>query len=103
MIRSIRENRYVKWASNKFVLAGVPFLVWMIFFDANSYFMQRELDREIDKLNQSISFYSSELEHDREELRELESNPKAFEKYAREKFWMHKKGETLYVFDFQDD
>ena len=89
--------------SNKYVLAGVPFVVWMIFFDANSMRMQRELNGEIEKLNQSIAFYSAELENDRKELNELESNPKAFEKYAREKFWMHKTGEELYVFDFQDE
>lgn len=78
-------------------------MVWMLFFDANSYLIQKELGAEIDKLEQSIDFYEGELEIDREELHELENNSAAFEKYAREKFWMHKKGEELYVFEFQGD
>lgn len=98
----MKQAKWFQIASNKYVITGLPFLVWMFFFDANSYVMQRELNAEIAKLQQSIAFYQSELETDRVELSELESNPQAFEKYAREKFWMHKAGEEIYVFEFQE-
>lgn len=103
MWKTIIQTKWFKIASNKYVLTGVPFLVWMFFFDANSYVMQRELSAERDKLEQSIAFYQSELETDREELYGLENNAAAFEKYAREKFWMHKAGEEVYVFEFKED
>lgn len=75
----------------------------MAFFDANSLVILNELDAEIDKLNQSILFYTQELEVDRVALEELESNPEAFEKYARENFWMHKPGEEVYIFEQAKD
>lgn len=65
--------------------------------------MQRQLNGQINKLNESINYYSTELERDRVALRELESNPEAFEKYAREKFWMLKDGEEIYVFETQTE
>ena len=102
MLNALKQSRWFKIATNKFVVTGLPFLVWMFFFDANSYMMQRELNGEISKLKQSIGFYQSELETDRVALHELESDPKAFEKYAREKFWMHKEGEEIYVFEFHE-
>ena len=84
------------------MLTGFPFMIWMLFFDSNSWMMQRELNQEKEKLETSINFYQKELGHDRVELHELESDPAAFEKYAREKFWMHRTGEEIYVFEFQD-
>ena len=78
-------------------------MVWMLFFDDNSWLLQRELNQEMDKLEESIEFYQTELEYDRVELKELESNPAAFEKYAREKFWMHRPGEEVYVFEFVEE
>jgi cell division protein FtsB len=86
--------------ANKYVISGLLFFVWMLFFDANSWLLQRELNQEIKDLEQSIEYYSTQLEHDRIELHELNSNPAAFEKYAREKFWMHREGEEIYVFEF---
>jgi hypothetical protein len=32
-------------------------------------------------------------------LQELETNDEAFEKYAREQFWMHRSGEEIYIFE----
>jgi cell division protein FtsB len=85
---------------NKYFLTGLPFAIWMLFFDDNSWLMQRELQEEIDELEESITYFETELERDRKALHELESNPAAFEKHARENFWMHRPGEEIYVFEF---
>jgi cell division protein FtsB len=103
MLKRWKNTRWFKIVSSKYFLTGVPFLVWMLFFDDNSWLLQRELNQDIDKLEESIEFYQTELEHDRVELEELESNPAAFEKYAREKFWMHRPGEEVYVFEFEEE
>ena len=103
MLKRLQNQWWFKVISNKYVLSGLLFAIWMLFFDANSWLLQRELNQEINALEESIDYYSSELEHDREELHELNSNPKAFEKYAREKFWMHREGEEIYVFEFVEE
>lgn len=101
MLKDIQQNSWFKRLTNKYLLTGIPFVVWMLFFDANSWLIQQELNTQIEKLEQSIKFYASELEVDRVALKELESDPRAFEKYARERFWMHKPGEEVYVFEFE--
>ena len=75
----------------------------MLFLDTHSVLIQRNLSSEINTINQDIEFYETELQSMRSELSELESNPKAFEKYAREKFWMHRPGEEVYVFEFVEE
>jgi cell division protein FtsB len=103
MLKKWQNKRWYKVATNKYVLATLMFAIWMLFFDANSWLLQRELNAEIDELNKSIEYYTEQLETDRVELYELKSNPAAFEKYAREKFWMHREGEEIYVFEFVED
>ena len=103
MLKRLQSKRWFSVISNKYFLTGVPFLVWMLFFDDNSWLLQRELNQDIAKLEESIAFYQKEMEHDRVELHELESNPAAFEKYAREKFWMQREGEEVYVFEFVEE
>lgn len=98
-----RSKRWIKIIGNKYVITGMVFSVWMLFFDDNSWLMQRELKKEIQSLEQSISYYKTELEADKAALKELRSNPDAFEKYARERFGMLRAGEELYVFEVQND
>ena len=91
-----------KFLLNQYVLTGFSFALWMIFLDANNYFIHAELNQQIDVLEADIEFYESTLERDRELLEQLKTNPEAFETYAREKFGMHKEGETVTVIEFED-
>ena len=87
---------------NQYVLTGFSFALWMIFLDANNYFIHAELNQQIDAVEADIEFYESTLERDRELLKQLNTNPEAFETYARENFGMHKEGETVTVIEFED-
>ena len=95
-------NPLAKFLLNQYVLTGFSFALWMIFLDANNYFIHAELNQQIDVLEADIEFYESTLERDRELLEQLKTNPEAFETYAREKFGMHKEGETVTVIEFED-
>jgi len=99
MFEKLKKSKWYALLANKFVLLGLPFAVWMTFFDNNSWRMQRQLQKEIDKLEESIQYFEKELSTDRVLLQELETNNEAFEKYAREQFWMHREGEEIYVFE----
>ena len=91
-----------KFLLNQYTLTGLSFSLWMIFLDANNYFIHAELNQQIDALEADIEFYESTLERDRELLKQLNTNPEAFETYARENFGMHKEGETVTVIEFED-
>ena len=93
----------LKWLTNKYALTGLGFVIWMIFLDANNYFIHEELDQQIENLENDIEFYEETLAEERELLHQLETNPEAFERYARENFVMHKEGETITIIEYETE
>lgn len=93
----------LKWLTNKYALTGLGFVIWMIFLDANNYFIHEELDQQIENLENDIEFYEETLVEERELLHQLETNPEAFERYARENFGMHKEGETITIIEYETE
>ena len=93
----------LKWLTNKYALTGLGFVIWMIFLDANNYFIHAELDQQIENLENDIEFYEETLAEERELLHQLETNPEAFERYARENFGMHREGETITIIEYQSE
>ncbi|NIJ44983.1 cell division protein FtsB [Wenyingzhuangia heitensis] len=75
------------------------FVIWVLFFDANSYLYQREHDNEIKKLEKSIEFYQKEIEKNRKTIDDL-SIQKNLNNYAREKYHYKKKEEYLYLIEY---
>lgn len=71
----------------------------MLFMDDNSWIVLNELNGEIEDLEEGIEYYAKELETNQKELKELESNPASLEKFAREKYWMVKPGEEIFLVD----
>ena len=51
----------LKWLTNKYALTGLGFVIWMIFLDANNYFIHEELDQQIENLENDIEFYEETL------------------------------------------
>ena len=93
----------LNWLTNKYALTGLGFVIWMIFLDANNYFIHAELDQQIENLENDIEFYEETLAEERELLHQLETNPEAFERYARENFGMHKEGETITIIEYETE
>ena len=75
------------------------FVIWMLFIDSNSYLYQLEYNREIDQLENTIEFYHTEIEKNREVMQRL-SVPENLNKYAREKYHYKKKNEYLYLIEY---
>lgn len=90
-------NRIPSWLKNRYLLVGAVFLVWMLFIDTNSWWFHRELDQEIDELEEATEYYKEEIERDSTLLFELDSSPEALERYARERYRMKKENEDLFI------
>lgn len=103
MLKKLRQKKWFKVLSNRYVLVGVIFSVWMLFLDANSFLVHRELNKEIEELETGIDYYQNELEHDRQRLHELESDTAMLEKFAREQYWMKKPNEEIYLIEFEEE
>ncbi len=86
----------LKKLSSPFVLIGLLFVLWMLFFDSNSYLNHKRLSNTIDQLEKDQRHYKEEIRKDSIALNEL-SNPEGLEKYAREKYHMKKENEEIFL------
>ena len=73
----------------------------MLFFDANSYLIHRELNKEMDALEDEKNYYKNEIEKDKKAIKEL-STEEGIEKLAREKYYMKKENEEIYIIEYED-
>jgi cell division protein FtsB len=84
---------------NRYFLVSVGFVVWMLFFDQRDYFQQRERAAELDKVESAKKYYNDEIENTKKQLNNLQNNPTAIEKYARERYLLKREGEEVYLFE----
>lgn len=82
---------------NKYFLATALFAVWMLFFDRNDVISQYEYHRQVSKLQEEKDFYEKETKQASKDLNELDSNLSSAEKFAREKYFMKKDNEDVFV------
>lgn len=68
----------------------------MLFFDANSWLIHRELNKEINALKTKKEFYKKEIQRDKKELQALKTE-EGLERYAREAYKMKRENEDIYI------
>ena len=90
-------DRFIHLIKNKYFLASVAFLVWMLFFDRNDFMSQYEYQSQLSKLKEEREFYIKETEQRKKDLEALTTNKKKLEKFAREKYLMKKEDEDVFV------
>ena len=83
--------------TSKYLITGIAFAVWMLFFDRNDLFLQIKRIRELHKLQESEELMTQRIENTQKELELLKTNPETLEKYAREKYLMKKDNEDLFI------
>ena len=86
-----------QWVKNPYFLLGFSFLLWMLFFDAEDLFTQYRLRNKLFCLEAEKTYYLEQIEKIQQNRKGLASNEDLLEKFAREKYFMKKKTEELYV------
>ena len=71
----------------------------MSFFDSNSLIIHNELNNDINELNEQKSYYEKEIVKDNIELKLIQSDS-GLEKYAREKLFMKKDNEEVFLIEY---
>ncbi|MBC3757589.1 septum formation initiator family protein [Hyunsoonleella sp. SJ7] len=95
------NNKYLKPFKNIYILILIVFVVWMIFFDSNSWFIHNELNNDIDDLETEKEYYKKEIEKDKKALKEL-STEEGLEKFAREEYYMKRENEEIFIIEYED-
>lgn len=84
---------------NKFILVTGVFVLWMFFFDRNSVIEQYKLQSTLQELKDQRAYHQAEIEQTEKDNRELFTDDKTREKFAREHYYMKKPDEELFVIE----
>ena len=79
---------------NRYVLAALAFMTWMLFFDKHDVFTQWHLYATNEQLELDKVYYEEEIVEIRRDKRDLDLN---LEKFAREKYFMKRSDEDVFV------
>ncbi len=93
----VKEIKWLKWLTNKYTLITSLFIIWMTFFDDASLLQHIRIDQEIRKLEKDKVFYDSKLKEVKVALKKIQNDPESIEKIARERFFMKKDQEDIFV------
>jgi len=81
---------------NKYTITGMVFFVWMFFFDKNKWLNQWQLSQSIFRLEREKQNLGALIVQAKKDKQDLDQNK---EKYAREKYFMHKSNEDVFIFE----
>lgn len=82
---------------NKYFLALLAVMVWLMFFDKNNFVQQWRLQKQIRELQRDRTYYLEEIQQDSIALKQLREDPDALERYARETYLMKKPDEDIFI------
>jgi cell division protein DivIC len=84
---------------NKYTLTLIGLAVWMMFFDKNDIISQFERFQKFNELKENTSYYNQKIEAAKAELERRKNDPSAYERIAREKYYMKKDNEDVFLFN----
>lgn len=97
-----QKYSWLKYIGNRYVLILLFFSIWMLFLDNYSYLDHRFLDKQINELESNKKYYQEEIIKDSKNIKLLK-NPNQVEKFAREKYYMKKDSEDIFIIEYEGD
>lgn len=89
--------KLVRLFKNKFLIATIFFVVWMLFFDHNNIFLHFQYRNELNDLKKSKEYYREQISKTRKEVELFKTDPRWMEKVAREQYLMKRDNEDVFV------
>lgn len=100
-LKQIRNLRWFKVGTNIYLLVSLFFIVWMLFFDTNSFRILWSLESKIDDLEQQKKELIRQIDEDRLMIQKL-SDSIELEKFGREQYYLKKADEDIFIVEFRD-
>jgi cell division protein FtsB len=91
--------KFLSILKNKYLIVTAIFLVWVFFFAQYDLMSQKNQKDELKAMEQKIEYLEKEVTALQEEKNLLKNDSITLEKYAREKYYMKKNNEDVFVFD----
>ena len=100
-IKIIKNSKFFKLFSNIYILITTVFLIWILFLDSNSVVVNIKLKSQINDLENKINQLQKEIEIDKKLIATLK-NLDSLEKYGREKHFMKKQNEEIFIIEIKE-
>jgi len=91
------KSGIVKLITNKYFIATVIFLTWIIFFDEYSIVSHQKNKKQLHELVQQKEYYKGRIASDKQKLEDLNAGKEELEKFAREQYQMSKPDEDVFI------
>lgn len=82
---------------NRYVLVAIIFLILIFVFGPSNLFVQWELSKKLKEVEAEKQFYLDEIVKNQKASEELMTNDDNLERYAREKYWMKRDSEDVFL------
>lgn len=92
-----KKRKWFKQLLNKYVIVSVLFVVWMLFFDQNSYLIHRDLDKQIKELKHDKRTFTEKLEKEKQKIDRMKKDSNEIERVARERHLLKKADEDIFI------
>ena len=100
-IKIIKNSKFFKLFSNIYIFITTVFLIWILFLDSNSVVVNIKLKSQINDLENKINQLQKEIEIDKKLIATLK-NLDSLEKYGREKHFMKKQNEEIFIIEIEE-
>lgn len=80
----------------RYIILFTAFFIYIAFFDRYNLVNQWKLSSTIDKMEEEKAFYRQEIKRTKELRKKINSD---LEKFARERYFMHREDEDIFVFN----
>ena len=90
-------KKIIRRLNNKFVIASIIFLLWILFFDQNNLLNRLSDLRNLRNMKAQKEYYTKKIANDIQRTKELETDDDNLEKFAREQYLMKKPNEDVFV------
>ncbi|NLR91286.1 MULTISPECIES: FtsB family cell division protein [Flammeovirga] len=103
MAETPNNPEWLKYFKNFYIITGLLFFIWIAFFDNDNLIKRRNQKNKEQELKNQEEYYGKEILDLERKMKELKSNNQTLEKFAREKYFMHRTGEDVYVIKELDE
>jgi cell division protein DivIC len=84
---------------NKYTLTLIVFLGWILFFDQNNILERTQNLNQLHQFEKDKAYYLDKIKQDSAKLKELRTDKKNLEKFAREQYHMKKPNEDVFLIE----
>ena len=104
IIEKIKKYSLLVWRSQalKYAVVCIAGVLIVGFLDENSLWSHLKNRQRIDELTEEKARYNAAYRRDQAKIRELDQNPKAMERIAREHYFMKADDEDIFVLSDDD-